>query len=150
MVIYIVGFLITLLFLWLLQNKAKTKKTKIILMILAVLPLFTISILRYDVGTDYLKRYVTDYFDIAQGRDIPNLEIGFQLIDRVCLMFTQEPYLLFIVTSAIILGIFFGTVYKESKNILLSIAIFFLGRFFLWFIKLNKTIYCDWNFINRI
>jgi len=138
MLVYIAGFLATIILLWLAQNKAKTKKTRILLMIIAVLPLLIISMLRYDVGTDYLKRYTHDYFEIAKGKDISNLEIGFKLIDYICLFFTNEPYLLFIITSLIIISIFFEVIYKESPNNLLSITIFFLAGYFFGSLNLIR------------
>lgn len=138
MSVYIIGFLISLLFIWLSQNKAKTKKTKIILMMLAVLPFLMISVLRYDVGTDYIKRYTNDYIDMAHGKNITNLEIGFKLIDYLCLIFTKEPYLLFAVTSLIILAIFSISIYKESKSVLLSTTIFFLAGYFFGSLNLVR------------
>lgn len=138
MLIYLLGFFISLLFLWLSQKKAKTEKAKIIFRILAVLPLFLISALRYDVGTDYIKRYTNDYLAMAQGKQIPNLEIGFQFIDYLCLLVTKEPYLLFWITSLIILAIFFITMYKESKDVLLSATIFFLAGYFFGSLNLVR------------
>lgn len=135
MLIYIVGFLITIIFTALLENKVKNKKIKILFYILAVLPFFLISAFRYDVGTDYIKRYTNDYLDMAQGKNIGNLEIGFKVINYICLNFTKEPYLLFVVTSIIILLLFFIVIFKEANNKVLSIAIFFLGGYF--FASLN-------------
>lgn len=138
MLMYVLGFLISLLFLWLAQKKAKTKKTKIIFIVLAVLPLFLLSALRYDVGTDYMKRYTNDYLAMAKGENISNLEIGFKLIDYLCLLITKEPYLLFWITSLIILAIFFIVMYQQSKDICLSATIFFLAGYFFGSLNLVR------------
>ena len=138
MAIFIIGFLLTILLIWLVQNKAKNKRTKIILMVLSILPMFLISALRYNVGTDYNKRYVSDYLSLANGNDVENLEIGFKVIDYICLLFTKEPYLLFAVTSLIILAILFEVIYKKSSNPILSVTIFFLGGYFFGSLNLVR------------
>lgn len=130
MYIYIITFLITILLVWLAENKAKSRKNKIILLILAVVPMFFISAIRYNVGTDYEKRYVADYYTLLEGKNVGNLEIGFKAIDYLCLFFTKEPYLIFVITSLIILAIIFEVIYKKSSNKILSIIIFFLGGYF--------------------
>ena len=130
MYIYIITFLITILLVWLAENKAKSRKNKIILLILAVVPMFFISAIRYNVGTDYEKRYVADYYTLLEGKNVGNLEIGFKAIDYLCLFFTKEPYLLFVITSLIILAIIFEVIYKKSSNRILSIIVVFLGGYF--------------------
>ena len=138
MYIYIITFLITILLIWLAENKAKSKTIKTIVLILAIMPMFFISAIRYDVGTDYDKRYMADYYTLAEGKNVGNLEIGFKVIDYICLFFTQEPYLLFVVTSLIILAIIFEVIYKKSSNKLLSIIIFFLCGYFFGTLNLIR------------
>lgn len=135
MYIYIITFLLTILLIWLAENKAKSPKVKTTLLVLAIVPMFLVSAFRYNVGTDYDKRYAYDYYRLAKGYDVDNLEIGFKTIDYICLQFTKEPYLLFTVTSLIILALIFEVVYKKSANKIFSIAIFFLGGYF--FASLN-------------
>lgn len=138
MYIYIITFLITILLIWLAENKAKSKTIKTIVLILAIIPMFFISAIRYDVGTDYDKRYMADYYTLAEGKNVGNLEIGFKAIDYICLFFTQEPYLLFVVTSLIILAIIFEVIYKKSSNKILSIIIFFLCGYFFGTLNLIR------------
>ena len=135
MYIYIIMFLLTIALIWLAENKAKSPKVKTALLVLVIVPMFLVSAFRYNVGTDYDKRYAYDYYRLAKGYDVDNLEIGFKTIDYICLLFTKEPYLLFAVTSLIILALIFEVVYKKSTNKILSIAIFFLGGYF--FASLN-------------
>lgn len=136
--IYIISFFLTILFIWLAKTKAKSKKTKITLLIIAVLPMLLVSALRYNVGTDYGKRYVANYDMIREGIEVEDLEIGFKIIDYICLIFTDDSYLLFIVTSLIILSIFFEVMYKKSSNTILSIIIFFLGGYFFGTLNLIR------------
>lgn len=129
MIIYIIMLLITIIFL-ISTEKVKKKWLKILMYILAVFPLFAVSAFRYDVGTDYLKRYVYDYNRMAQGINVENFEIGFKLLVQLCIIFTKNPTILFVVTSAIIIGFIMATICTKSKNIILSVILFFLGGFF--------------------
>ena len=129
MVTYIAMIIISILFL-LISNKSDNKTKKIICYILASLSFFLVSALRYDVGTDYLKRYVYDFNRIAQGIEVENFEIGFKVIIYFCLLFTKNANFLFILTSAIIIILIMSTIYSKSKNLILSFLIFFLGGFF--------------------
>ena len=138
MYIYIISFLITILLIYLAKTKVKNKKIKVILLILAVIPMLLVSALRYQVGTDYTKRYVENYRMLQKGIDVEDLEIGFKAIDYVCLFFTKDAYLLFIVTSLIILSIVFEVIYKKSSNSILSVIIFFLGGYFFGTLNLVR------------
>ncbi len=129
MIVYIVMLLISLTFLVIAQ-KVEKKPIKIILYILAVIPFFAVSACRYDVGTDYLNRYSAAFNRMSQGKDIRNLEIGFKLLIKFCLIFTQSPNLMFVITSGIIIVLIMTTIYTKSKNIILSVLVFFLGGFF--------------------
>ena len=51
---------------------------------------------------------------------------------------TKDAYLLFIVTSLIILSIFFEVIYKKSSNSILSVIIFFLGGYFFGTLNLVR------------
>ena len=129
MYIYVLMLLISLIFI-MLYEKCEKKVTKVLFAILAVLPFFIISALRYDVGTDYFYRYVPDFNNIMNGIEVNNLEIGFKLIIQFCLLFTENYQFLFIITSGIIMALFSARIFKDSKSILLSFCIFFLAGFF--------------------
>ena len=92
MIVYIMAFAISIILIWLSEHKIKSQKYKKLFLVLAVLPLFIISAIRYNVGQDYIKRYTNDYRALASGKDVTNLEIGFKIIDYICLIFTKEPY----------------------------------------------------------
>lgn len=129
MIVYIAMLALSLLFSYL-STKITNKKIKILLQILSVLPFFIVSAIRYDVGTDYMYRYKPDFESIKNGKNVTNLEYGYVLIVKMCLLISDNIELLFVVTSAIIIFIIFYAIYKYSKNPTLSIFIFFAGCFF--------------------
>lgn len=129
MAIYITMLLISIISL-VAAGKVQKKWQKITLYVLSAMPFFIVSAFRYDVGTDYLKRYWYDYNRTVQGINIPNLEIGFKIIIKICIVFSKEPYILFVICSAIIIALIMYTVITKSKNPILSVIIFFLGGFF--------------------
>ena len=98
--------------------------------ILAVLSFFVVSAIRYDVGTDYFYTYAPHYYNIGQGLETSKIELGYMIIVRICLLFTKDYAILFVVTSAIIIGLTFYTIYRESPYPALSVAIYFLMGFF--------------------
>lgn len=138
MIVYLIGFILTIILLYISEYKVKAKRKKFLLRVVAVLPLLVISAIRYNVGTDYDKRYVQDYINLSKGIEVTNLEIGFKAIDYMCLLFTKEPFLLFIITSTIILSIIFEVIYKKSINKILSIIIFFFGGYFFGTLNLVR------------
>lgn len=129
MAIYITMLLISVISL-IAASKVQKKWKKITLYVLSVIPFFLVSAFRYDVGTDYLKRYWYDYNRMVQGKNVSNLEIGFKIIIKICIIFSKEPYILFVICSGIIIGLIMYTVITKSRNPILSVLIFFLGGFF--------------------
>lgn len=129
MIVYISMLILSILFL-ILEKKAKKKWIKILWCIMAIMPFFIVSALRYDIGTDYTRRYVFDYNRTLQGIDVSNLEILFKFIMKFCMIFTEEPYLMFVITSAMVVGFILGTSFTKSKDKILSVCIFLLGGFF--------------------
>ena len=129
MIVYVLMLILSILFL-ILEKKAKKRWIKIICCIMAIMPFFIVSAFRYDLGTDYTRRYVFDYNRTLQGIDVPNLEILFKAIMKFCIIFTEEPYLMFAITSAITVGFILGTSFKKSQDKILSVCIFLLGGFF--------------------
>lgn len=129
MAIYITMLFISVISL-IAASKVQKKWKKITLYVLSVIPFFLVSAFRYDVGTDYLKRYWYDYNRMVQGKNVSNLEIGFKIIIKICIILSKEPYILFVICSGIIIGLIMYTVITKSRNPILSVLIFFLGGFF--------------------
>ena len=51
-----------------------TKKKSKVFYLLAILPIFLVSALRYNLGTDYQIRYVRDFNQMAMGIDVETLD----------------------------------------------------------------------------
>ena len=127
---YILMFTFSIGMLFIAKKFEHNKIIKIGAYILAGLSFFVVSAIRYDVGTDYFYTYAPHYYNIGQGLETPKIELGYIIIVRICLLFTKDYALLFAVTSAIIIGLTFYTIYKESPYPALSVAIYFLMGFF--------------------
>ena len=70
MIVYLIGFILTIILLYISEYKVKAKRKKFLLRVVAVLPLLVISAIRYNVGTDYDKRYVQDYINLSKGIEV--------------------------------------------------------------------------------
>ncbi len=123
MMVIVIGLSICLM-------KVQNKNIKILCYSGIILAFFCVSGLRYDVGTDYFFRYVPNFQTIAQGEEVKSLEPLFIAIIKGCLLITDKYEVLFFITSFIINFLILITVFKNSKNILLSVLIFFVGSFF--------------------
>lgn len=101
--------------------------------ILAMLPLTIISAIRYDVGTDYFGTYVNGFEIIKNGYSIR--DVGFGIISKFVLFFTNDYAGLFIVTSFFI-GIFvYLSIFEQSESIVFSIILYVVTCQF--FISMN-------------
>ncbi len=129
MIFYVVIFTIVII-LAMLSQKEMTKSKKFLFAFLSLFIIFLISAIRYDVGTDYFYRYVPDFNTILMGGDVLNLEIGFKILIKICLLFTKDVQLLFVLTSLIIVFGLGYLIYKYSKKPALSLFLFFAGSFF--------------------
>lgn len=138
MIIYLTSFAIMLIITYIADKRIKNKALKVFLYVLGTIPLILVSSLRVDVGFDYNKRYVHDYNAIKDGNLKDSLEIGFKLIIKFCLIFTDNPRILFVITSCLILGLIFASIYINSENKVLSIFLFFAGGFFFGSLNLVR------------
>lgn len=129
MIVYLIMLLFTIAFIFGAQ-KSKNKILKVILYICSILPLFLVSAFRYDLGTDYTKTYVSIFNVIKCGNVTKDLEISFELLVKVCLLFTNNSNILFIVTAFITIVLIMLTILTRSKNKILSVIIFVLGGFY--------------------
>lgn len=129
MIIYIVMIVISLCFL-LVAERTERKTVRNTLYVLAVIPFFLVSAFRFDLGTDYTKRYVHDYNVLYHGGNIKNLEIGFKTLVFLCTKITSNPEIIFFITSGITIGLIMITIFTKSKKITFSVLLFFLGGIF--------------------
>lgn len=130
MVIYIAGFVLTLILSYISIKNKSNKKIYILFAVLSAIPLFLISALRYGVGTDYFYRYVPDFVHLSKGNDVSNLELGFKLFEKFLMIFSKSYNILFITTSALIIFPIFYLIYKKSKYPVVSILLFIIGAFY--------------------
>ena len=80
--IYIIMIAIAIYFSYL-YSKETTKKKKWMYYLFIALPLIIVAAIRYDVGTDYLYRYVHDFEQMKQGIKIQNLEFLFLRVNEI-------------------------------------------------------------------
>lgn len=104
---------------------------------LAVLPLFLVTALRYDVGTDYFYTYVPEFNRILNGSSGGYSEWGFNTLIRAIQVFTTNPQWLFCVTGFISAFLLVRTIIVMSENAPLSVAVLFFSC--VWFWSLNNV-----------
>lgn len=137
MIIYISMLAISILFAFL-SKKSETKKEKVIFATLTTLPFIIVSAFRYNIGTDYLYRYLPNYLIFTHGKFIDSLEQLFVVLIKICVFFNKDYVALFVVTSIIINGLVMWTIFKYSKNPIMSIIIFFIGSFYFQSLNLVR------------
>ena len=98
---------------------------------LAVLPLFFISAVRYDIGTDYNYTYVPNFYTILNGGRAYS-EYGFYLFNKLIQLFTDNPQWLFVITSFIFSFFFIRTILHCSVSPAMSVVILFCSMIFFW------------------
>ena len=135
---YILMIIFSVLIICIGEKYKDNKVIKIGAYVLSALSFFVVSAIRYDVGTDYFYRYAPEYINIGNGIDVTNVELGYKLIVKICLLITKDYAILFAVTSAIIIGLTFYTIFKESPYPALSVTIYFLTGFFFHSLNLMR------------
>lgn len=101
----------------------------------ASLPPMFISAVRYYVGTDYLKTYYTGFYRILEGRYVDGFEIAYLMLNKIIQLFSDNVFILFIITSIIFIGIVYESIFILSDNIPCSIILLFITRYY--FISMN-------------
>ena len=137
MIVYISMLAISILFAFF-ATKSETKKEKILFATLSTLPFIIVSTFRYNIGTDYLHRYLPNYLVFTHGGFIDSLEPLFIVLIEMCVFFTKDYVALFVVTSIIINVLVMIPIFKHSKNPIMSISIFFIGSFYFQSLNLVR------------
>lgn len=102
--------------------------------LLSCIPLTFISAFRFSVGADYWS-----YYNIYANMYASNaIEPGFMAFNKILHFFSSDPYFFFAVTSVIICGSYFWSIYKYSINPFYSILLFLLSREFLTSMSLTR------------
>lgn len=110
----------------------------LLLGIAAAMPLFLLSALRYDVGTDYFSTYCPFFERVAReglGPWNPSVELGFSLLVQFIVTLGGGPTWMFLISSAVIVGFFFAGIYGLSEIPWYSVALFILTE--CYFISMN-------------
>lgn len=109
----------------------KQKVIYALLFLLALFPVFFISGIRYDVGTDYFYTYVPE-FNASLNGAWPYSEMGFNLLIKIIQIFTDDFVWLFVVTSFIFTYFLLRTVIRHSQNYFLSFVVILLSCYYFW------------------
>ena len=123
----------------------------------SALPYFLVSAFRDGVGTDYYGMYQPTFLSVAKGLPIFDgaIEPGYWLLNRCILLFTQDYHVLFVLTSAMIVGLFVWGSYMLSDIPWVSVLLFMWARHF--FISMNGVrqymalaiVFCAFAFIRE-
>lgn len=97
----------------------------------SAIPVFILSAIRYDVGTDYFYAYVP-IFEKVKSQDFfyyikeNNAELGYSLLNKVILQFSDNVQWAFVICSAIYCYFIFKYIYEQSPNYCYSILLIFI------------------------
>lgn len=137
-------------------NKLWKKRTTLKVFV-ALLPMFIVSAIRYNVGWDYLQIYTNGFYMIGEGF-MPHYfsERPFcWLVNAIYIISNENPYWLFIVCSAITFIFLSKAIKEQSVNVVFSIILVFCIRYY--FLTLNivrqgiamSIILCSLRFIKE-
>lgn len=135
--VYVAGIIFSILFTAMTVNLSRnqqyyiekhgplTKIHKKIFAFFSCVPLTVIAAVRYDVGTDTMMYYRE--FAAQTSRYDNNGEYLFSFLMKGVHAFTSEPQVFFAVSSVLLYGGYFYSIYKNSQNPVLSVLLFFLS-----------------------
>lgn len=119
------------------QKQINTNKAIVILsLFISAFPLFFLSAFRYGIGTDYFYTYTPEFYNVANGEE-SYYEVGFWLLNKIISLFTTNSQWVFIITSALFIGILYYVLKKMCRNIPMALLLFFLS--YNYFISLNNV-----------
>ena len=132
MIIYILTIAVSVILAWF-SCHIKGRINKIIIFCLATIAPILVSMFRYGTG-DYLmylnmmKVFGESGSDINSFTVVKSIEVGFFILMRVSGFFVGDSYfLIFGIIAAIVIGLIFVGIWKQSSNIVLSVFLFFIS-----------------------
>lgn len=152
MLIYLTSFILSILLYLLISSfklapttnyKVKIFNHKIVInktflaILVASIPLILVSGLRYSVGTDYWNTYYSGFYRVLHNNNFDSYELGYLALVKIIQSFSSNVFLLFIITSIIFILFTMLFIYEQSVNIVFSIVLFFLLRYY--FISMNAV-----------
>lgn len=102
----------------------------LISIVLAFLPMFLVSALRYDVGTDYYYVYTPHYYDIMNGDFSVFGEKPFVYMTYLLTRLSIHSQWLFVFTSGIYIVFMALAIIKISNNWTISLLVLILDAYF--------------------
>lgn len=93
-------------------------------------PLFFVSAVRYGVGTDYFYTYTPIYNRIRGGTGFN--EVGFTWLTEQLTKVSDDPQILFVVTSLVTVGITTIFLCRYSTRPALSVFLYVIGGYYLF------------------
>lgn len=102
---------------------------------LSFLPLFTVSAIRYMVGSDYAGTYKTIYSYIYRNGYHFQLtgEPLYALLNRIAIIYSGSDYVgVFALSSLLICGFIFLGIKKQSVNFSYSVLLFMISGVYFW------------------
>ena len=102
--------------------------------LLIFLPPFFILAFRYGIGVDYFGTYVSIFKHLI-NKSYEGVEFGYILLNKIILIFTDNFFWLFIITSLIFCFFMFKSIFEQSKYRAISIYIFLTAG--LYFYSMN-------------
>lgn len=152
MLVYIIMLVLSVILSMVAQKYKNNKKIYVLFAIFSAIPFIIVTAIRYDVGTDYFYRYIYDYNLLQAGQKVTNLEIGFKFIHKIALLLNNSQ-LIFVISAIFITSFIFFTIYRDSKNPITSIILYFIGAFFFQSLNMVRqymamsVILCSYKYI---
>lgn len=127
MYIYII-FASVCIFISVISEYSKQKK---ILEIIEFIFLAFFMGLRYGIGQDYFYTYVPVFNNVIRGEKV-DVEVGYELINKICAFFSKDYAFLFFVTALIFIFFICKTIKSYDISYSFAIFIFICGGFYLF------------------
>lgn len=119
-------------------RKSENKSLEIACKIMTFLVPFLIMSIRYDVGQDYFYTYVPVFETVKLTGEYNNIEIGYVLLNKLALLFTQDYAGIFFITSFLFCIFIYKAIMQSSKDITLSFYILFGSCFFFYAMNVTR------------
>ena len=127
----IIFFVSSILFFRYKENK---EKYKLLFLWVSGVLFIILSSLRYKIGFDY-STYETLFYQIGNGTNKENLEIGFLLLNKAVFFFRGDYRIFLFIVNTIMTVLVFWWIYRFSK--FPEISVFFYFAFQFWACSMN-------------
>lgn len=115
---------------------------------IVMLPFWFVTCFRYQVGTDYTT-YTELYATIIPNGSYES-DFLFSILVKLCVNFFNNKHLIIVFIGSLIIFLMGGFIEKNSKNIILSIVLFFLSGTFSISLNLMKQMLATVIWLNSL